>query len=139
MSLIKCPECGKEISDKAPACIKCGFPLSVEKSVEILMPCLSEKYGDDIILPATVYCDGRFVWNGRSGQVAYFEIEKPTAEVWIVATTLKLLGRQQVKEDVLIKGIVEQGKYYEIWFSCDGKEGSGFADADLTITPVDIR
>ena len=25
--LIKCPECGKDISDKAPACIYCGFPL----------------------------------------------------------------------------------------------------------------
>ena len=26
--LIKCPECGKDVSDKAPACIHCGFPLS---------------------------------------------------------------------------------------------------------------
>lgn len=25
MALIKCPECGKEISDKAPACIHCGY------------------------------------------------------------------------------------------------------------------
>mgnify|MGYP002082164609 CR=1 FL=1 len=25
MALIKCPECGKEISDKAPVCIHCGF------------------------------------------------------------------------------------------------------------------
>ena len=28
MALIKCPECGKEVSDKASACIHCGFPLS---------------------------------------------------------------------------------------------------------------
>lgn len=28
MALIKCPECGKEISDKAPACIHCGYPLT---------------------------------------------------------------------------------------------------------------
>lgn len=27
MGLIKCPECGKEISNKAPACIHCGYPL----------------------------------------------------------------------------------------------------------------
>ena len=27
MALIKCPECEKEISDKASACIYCGFPL----------------------------------------------------------------------------------------------------------------
>lgn len=26
--LIKCPECGKEISDKSKQCIHCGFPLS---------------------------------------------------------------------------------------------------------------
>lgn len=29
MTLIKCSECGKEISDKALACIYCGFPLSL--------------------------------------------------------------------------------------------------------------
>ena len=40
MALIKCPECGKEISDKADVCIGCGFPLSKiesfiqEKTVE---------------------------------------------------------------------------------------------------------
>lgn len=28
MALIKCPECGKEVSNKAPTCIHCGFPLS---------------------------------------------------------------------------------------------------------------
>ena len=28
MALIKCPECGKEISDKASACIHCGYPLA---------------------------------------------------------------------------------------------------------------
>lgn len=32
MALIKCPECGKEISDKAPACIHCGYPLSLLNS-----------------------------------------------------------------------------------------------------------
>ena len=28
MALISCPECGKEVSDRAPACIHCGYPLS---------------------------------------------------------------------------------------------------------------
>lgn len=32
MALIKCPECGKEISDKAKTCINCGFPIK-QKSV----------------------------------------------------------------------------------------------------------
>lgn len=28
MALIKCPECGKEISDRAQACIHCGCPIA---------------------------------------------------------------------------------------------------------------
>ncbi|MBR4003151.1 MAG: ribosomal protein L7/L12 [Clostridia bacterium] len=34
MALIKCPECGKEISDKSPACIHCGFPLDTTTTKE---------------------------------------------------------------------------------------------------------
>lgn len=32
--LIKCPECGKEISDKSNACIHCGFPISANQTKE---------------------------------------------------------------------------------------------------------
>lgn len=35
MALIKCPECGKEISDKASACINCGYPLKQENICKI--------------------------------------------------------------------------------------------------------
>ena len=28
MALIKCPECGKEISDKSNSCIFCGYPIN---------------------------------------------------------------------------------------------------------------
>lgn len=35
MSLIKCPECGKEISDKAISCPQCGCPISCSKTVFI--------------------------------------------------------------------------------------------------------
>ena len=31
MSLIKCPECGKEISDKADSCLNCGCPLEQKR------------------------------------------------------------------------------------------------------------
>lgn len=32
MALINCPECGKQISDKAISCIYCGYPLASELS-----------------------------------------------------------------------------------------------------------
>ena len=31
MALIKCPECGKEISDQAKACIHCEYPIPKAK------------------------------------------------------------------------------------------------------------
>ena len=34
MALIVCPECGKEISNKAKICINCGYPLSEIKVEE---------------------------------------------------------------------------------------------------------
>ena len=36
MALIKCIECGKEISDKANACIHCGCPIEKEKRTVII-------------------------------------------------------------------------------------------------------
>ena len=31
MALITCPECGKQISDKAPNCVHCGYPIESSK------------------------------------------------------------------------------------------------------------
>ena len=35
--LIKCPECGKEVSDKAEQCIYCGFPIN-DKEINYICP-----------------------------------------------------------------------------------------------------
>ena len=34
MALIKCPECHREISDKAECCIHCGYPVAAEREKE---------------------------------------------------------------------------------------------------------
>jgi len=34
MALIKCPECGSQVSDKASACIHCGYPIQEKSSNE---------------------------------------------------------------------------------------------------------
>jgi transcription elongation factor Elf1 len=41
MALIECPECGGKISDKAPVCIHCGYPLqeSKEEPVQQIQYC----------------------------------------------------------------------------------------------------
>jgi hypothetical protein len=38
MALINCPECKKEISDKAEACPNCGYPINNVKSDDLLCP-----------------------------------------------------------------------------------------------------
>lgn len=46
MAIICCPECGKEVSDKAPMCIHCGYPLQEQSmnvaSLKVVIPSLKE-------------------------------------------------------------------------------------------------
>lgn len=34
MALIKCGECGKEVSNKASSCVNCGAPISTAKEIK---------------------------------------------------------------------------------------------------------
>ena len=36
MALIKCPECGTEVSDKAAACPKCAYPIQQAQEQKIV-------------------------------------------------------------------------------------------------------
>ena len=45
MSLIKCSECGKEISDKATVCVHCGCPVSISSTEQKGFD-LNETFGD---------------------------------------------------------------------------------------------
>lgn len=37
MSLIKCIECGKEISDKAKSCPNCGYPININTKYKVII------------------------------------------------------------------------------------------------------
>ena len=41
MALIKCPDCGKQISDKAGACPNCGCPIA-NRPTTVKIRCLSD-------------------------------------------------------------------------------------------------
>ena len=43
MALIKCPECGKEISDRSEICVGCGFPIKEYLSEKIKNAALEEE------------------------------------------------------------------------------------------------
>jgi len=86
MALISCPECGKEISDRASSCPNCGCPISgkaQDKRVRIAIP-NTDALGASgltaslIAKDASVTSGGKGLWKGLHGQMAIFEVEGPT-------------------------------------------------------------
>ena len=76
MALIKCPECGKEVSDRADACPVCGFPISKEQEkgkIKIKLGMFSGIGGNQSV---TITANGDTLWSGKSGEVAEFELTK---------------------------------------------------------------
>lgn len=83
MALINCPECNKEISDKASACPNCGCPLSeIVKggTVRIKMPnnIVQGIAGLFSSRKAVVKDrDGFILWEGSHGENASLYVEEP--------------------------------------------------------------
>lgn len=74
MALIICPECGKQVSDKAAACPNCGCPIT-NYPQEIKIRCLST----DSTLKYLIFCiDGYEIARGAIGTVVTIKINKPT-------------------------------------------------------------
>ena len=69
MALIRCPECGKEVSDKAAACIHCGYPLqeSKEESVQYCPYCGKSNHIESTFCG---YCGKSFAKSEQKQEVA---------------------------------------------------------------------
>ncbi len=81
MALIKCQECGKEISDKANACMNCGCPIEKEKKkVRII------KSGG-LALRCSVFIDNQPVGQIGVGGNKSIEIEVPIGTHYISTIT----------------------------------------------------
>lgn len=77
MALIKCPECGNEVSDKSSHCIHCGYPLTLESNtISVRFP-----KDDDVVINMKYQItdsNGSILATGTSGQVVTFSIDEPT-------------------------------------------------------------
>ena len=84
MALIKCSECGKEISSKAAACPYCGCPIEStvkEGIVRIKMPNnIVEGWVGLFSSRDAIVKDksGKTLWQGQHGENAKFTIDEPT-------------------------------------------------------------
>lgn len=95
MALIKCPECGTEVSDKAAACIKCGCPLQKEKS-ELILYGITQTFliGGTV----TALLDGRVVAKIHKGEKVVLPITK-TCELTIRCGINLMKSRKMIFPD----------------------------------------
>lgn len=123
MALIKCPECGKEISDKANTCINCGCPIAEIRvsgtvAIAINVPAIVKIYVIDMKTRKELWC-------GNSGSVARFDVEKET-EISIVGVLEKNYPERGTK------AVVSGGKKYEY------KQLKTFWSTQYTLNEIDV-
>lgn len=73
MAMIKCPECGAEISDRAINCIKCGCPINNVLSNVVIS--FEQSYA--IRYRCTVSCNGK-EYSCKQGESVEVPVSKPT-------------------------------------------------------------
>lgn len=86
MAIISCPECGKQVSDKASACPNCGYPINTptnSKTVRIAIPNTEALGGQGLInafisKDAYIRSGSRTLWEGKHGMLAVFTVNAPT-------------------------------------------------------------
>lgn len=76
MAMIKCPECGRNVSSMAKVCPDCGYPIAENSPVgEVRIKICGG-------LPGTVkVCNldtEEVLWSGKAGQIARFNVNEPT-------------------------------------------------------------
>lgn len=137
MAMIKCPECGNMVSDKAAACIHCGMPLTVDKKVKIKIPRFVTGMMSQNACEAAITINSKTVWEGFSGQTAIFEIDS-NIQINILIKEAYTGHPFPFFRDFSILGTVEPSKKYEI----KNTRGSiAFGDptqSDWILSEVDI-
>lgn len=110
MALIKCLECGRDVSNKATACPNCGCPIAEMSTgglVKIKLPRTEQISGGLVGLlsskDAYISLNGRILWCGKHGQTASFTIDKPSN----ITINLGTWGNP-------VKGTVSPRKKYEL-------------------------
>lgn len=89
MALIKCPECGKEISDKSKTCICCGYPLiqNEENKGKLIIKAQTQQWEFTVrqLTFDILTMDGEKLCTIQPGRVLVLEIDKEM-EIYAIPT-----------------------------------------------------
>lgn len=131
MALIKCPECGNTVSDKANSCPNCGCPvsnLSPSGTVKIKMTALDVGLnGNQKVTVYKGFSGGRELWSGNVGSVAEIYFEEATRIVVKYHMSLMHYGGE-------CEGIIDpaKSKKYNI------QSRQGIMSTKLVLQAVDV-
>lgn len=81
VAMIRCPECGNDVSDKAQSCPNCGCPvevLSPNGTVKIKVSVLKASSGYNGNQKVSILSDGNILWKGNAGEIAEVAFEEAT-------------------------------------------------------------
>lgn len=117
MALIQCPECGKEISDKAPACIHCGFPLQQQSNTAKIVVNISCDKLIQFIQDRANYFMSNVEEYNKETALYIFEVKPKIEELIVEAEHLEQLGDTSLwnKLAITIARIDKQTAYYSGW------------------------
>ena len=111
MALIKCPECGKQVSDKASSCPNCGCPVSSSNNktaTGVKIRCLT----DDRKCVGFTFRGGTYNQYCGIGNVLSIPITKPTR--------LEVIGKLGILPMNSTFFTAEPGKCYEVKYCKPG-------------------
>ncbi len=130
MAMIKCPECGKDVSDKAKSCPNCGCPIeSLMPSgvVKIKFSALNLASGLNGNQKVSLSSNYKILWEGNAGEVAELFFEGPTNVTIKYHLNLMHFGGE-------CSGIIDpqKSKKYNV------SVRTGILSTKLVLQPVDI-
>ena len=122
MALIKCPECGRDVSSSAKSCPQCGYPISemrTDGTVRVKLP-------NQVVGTGKIYnmANDALLWSGKPGSVASFSVSAATT----IGITWGLVKR--VQKDYIFS--VEANKKYELAWQ------DGFFGPRINFLEVDV-
>ncbi len=129
MALIKCKECGREISDRANLCPNCGCPIDASPSgtVRIKVSVLKSPTGFNGNQKVSIFSKEKTLWEGKSGEIAEIHFEGATETTVKYHLSLMHYGGE-------CSGIIDPSKSRK--YNVSARQG--FMSTKLVLQAVDV-
>lgn len=127
MAMIKCPECGHDVSDKAKSCPHCGFAVADNRSDGDIRVKLTYIY--DYPQKVVISTSTGVLWEGHAGQTADFYLDKATT-IHIKYYITKMMGANMECDGYIDPA---KGKRYQIQ-----QKAPGFFKPKICLNRVDV-